>query len=103
MLEQNLYIKLIEKGKLFLMTNPLVPSKTECEIEDLFPRAVLEHKIDDKTFSREDNYDTEKHYGKKRFAEYILSNYQKVDFSEFRPLLSALNTVVELQQNSAEV
>lgn len=52
------------------------------------------HQINGKKFCRKDNYDIEKYYGKEIFSQYILSNYEEIDFSGFRPLLDTLNFVV---------
>ncbi|HAA8268544.1 TPA_asm: RNA-directed DNA polymerase, partial [Listeria monocytogenes] len=40
------------EGSLYLLMNPLVKNKKECEIEDLFDEATLNHKINGKKFSR---------------------------------------------------
>lgn len=93
-LQSNLYLKLQEKGNVYVLTNPLVDGDKECEIECLFSKEVLGHRINGKEFSRKDKYDTEKCYGKEIFSQYISSNYEKIDFSGFRPLLDALNFVV---------
>lgn len=90
-----LYVQLVPNSKLFLLTNPLISGKAECEIEDLFPQDVLEHKIDGKTFTREDRYDVKKYYGKEIFSKYVSRNYKNIDFSKFRALLDALNLIVD--------
>lgn len=93
-LKANLYVKLLEKGNVFLLTNPLTRNKPECEIEDLFSDKALEHEIDGKTFCRSSSYDIQTHYGKEIFSKYVSDSYKSIDFSGFRPLLNALNTVV---------
>ena len=82
-------------SKLFLLTNPLMPGKAECEIEDLFTADLLNLVLGGKTFSRKDKPDKDKHYGKEIFSEYVLANYQSIDFQGFIPLLDALNSIVE--------
>lgn len=98
--KKDLYIQLVPNSKLFLLTNPLVSGKAECEIEDLFPQDVLAHKIDGKTFTREDRYDIQKYYGKEIFSKYVSRNYKDIDFSEFRGLLNALNFITEQQKST---
>lgn len=93
--EEQLSIKLIDNGNIFLITNPLVNGKSECEIEDLFNIETLEHKINGKTFSRKDGYDTEKHYGKDIFSKYISKNYKYIDFSGFKIVLDNINRIKE--------
>lgn len=95
-LQNNLYLKLQENGNVYLLTNPLVDGEKECEIESLFSKETLEHEIKGKKFCPKDHYDTQKYYGKEIFSQYVSSNYEKIDFSKFRPLLDALNSVVTL-------
>lgn len=93
-LKNNLFTS-IDKGNLFLVTNPLMFGKSECEIEDLFLPETLNHKILDKAFSRNSNFDTSKYYGKDRFSKYIATNYKNIDFTNFKFLLNTINTIIE--------
>ncbi|MBS7333402.1 MAG: retron Ec67 family RNA-directed DNA polymerase/endonuclease [Weeksellaceae bacterium] len=91
-LKEKYQVKL--QDNLFLMTNPLVENKAECEIEDLFHDAVLKTIIGGKIFSREKNADPNKYYGKEIFSNYIMRNYSNIDFSNFKPMLENLNEIV---------
>lgn len=91
-LSSNLGINII--SNLFLLTNPLVKSMPECEIEDLFNDDTLSYTIGGKSFSRDSNFDSSKFYGKEIFSKYISRNYKDIDFSEFKPLLEKLNDMV---------
>lgn len=86
--------KLIDNGKLFLATHQLMNNKKESEIEDLFDSNVLEHKINGKSFSKNSDFDIDKYYGKDYFSKYIASNYENINFSEFRPLLDNINEII---------
>ena len=99
-LKDTLQLKLLPESKLFLLTNPLVSGKAECEIEDLFSTDLLGLVLGGKTFSRKDKPDKDKHYGKEIFSEYVLTNYQSIDFQGFIPLLDALNSIVESSNTS---
>lgn len=101
--KEDLYLQLVPNSKLFLLTNPLVPGKAECAIEDLFPQDVLAHQIGGKTFSREEGYDIKKHYGKEIFSKYVIHNYKDIDFSGFRGLLNALNLIAERQKSASRM
>jgi Reverse transcriptase (RNA-dependent DNA polymerase). len=90
-----LSIKLIDSSNLFLLTNPLVGVKSECEIEDLFNTETLENTINGKSFSRESKFDINRYYGKEKFSEYIYSNYKNIDFSGFKSMLDNLNQIIE--------
>lgn len=79
---------------LYLVINPLVKEKNECEMEDLFDNALLSTTIDGKRFSREKDFDKSIFYGKSIFSEYIMKNYRTIDFSEFTPILDDLNSII---------
>lgn len=53
---------------LYLLTVPLIGGKSECDIEDLFDKTTLSRKINGKEFTKKDNYDTSKYYGKDIFS-----------------------------------
>ena len=63
--------------------------------KDLFFSEVLEHKINEKSFSRADSYDINAYYGKENFFKYVADNYKNIDFSRFRPFLHFLTTVIK--------
>lgn len=93
-LEKELFINVIDNGNLFLLTNQLIDDNKESEIENLFNKKTLEHKINGKTLSLSDNYDISKHYGKDRFSKYISNNYKDIDFTAFKLILDNLNKIV---------
>lgn len=101
-LQKDFRLKLLPDSSLFLLTNPLIAGKSDCEIEDLFDPTLLETTLGGKTFSRKDEYNTDMHYGKKIFSEYVLANYRTIDFHGFIPLLNALNNIVESCKSSTE-
>lgn len=96
-LRKELYLKVFDNGNLYLLTNPLIPGKKECEIEYLIPEETHAHVIDGKTLCLKDQYDTQKYYGKEIFSKYILNNFEQIDFSGFRPLLDGLNLIIQQQ------
>lgn len=89
-LKEHLHIQLIPDSKLFVVTPPLVGSKEECEIEDLFTDELLLLNLEGKTFCRKDKFDNSKYFGKEIFSQYVYENYQKIDFSGFIPLLDVI-------------
>lgn len=97
LLQRDLSIRLVEGSKLYLVTVPLVCGKAECEIEDLFTQETLDTELGGRHFTREDSYDKSAFYGKDTFSKYIYSNYETIDFSNFRPLLDALHKIVQGQ------
>ncbi len=86
--------KLSKNSNLYLLTNPLVNNKAECEIEHLFDKNTLSHKINGRSFSLKDA-DKNKYYNKDIFSKYVYANYKTIDFSNFKPLLNNLNKIVK--------
>ncbi|MFD1139016.1 retron Ec67 family RNA-directed DNA polymerase/endonuclease [Paenibacillus sp. PDC88] len=93
LLEIDYIVKLI--GNLYLLTVPLVKGKEECDVEDLFDNTVLSHTISGRIFTKEDNYDVSKYYGKDIFSKYILKNYNNINFNDFKPILDNISQVVD--------
>lgn len=93
-LQTNYYCQIGYKENLYIVTNPLTRGKQQSEIEELFPDDILNHEIDGKSFSLK-NPNSAKHYSKEIFSKYILDNYQKIDFTNFRPLLDALSKIID--------
>lgn len=98
-LKENLYINICDN--LYLCTYQLNNKEAcEIEIEDLFPADVLEHEINGRKFSKKDSTHDNEFYGKNEFSQYVYSNYESIDFSNFISLLSAINEIIELYPNN---
>ena len=66
----------------------------EAEIESMFSFETRSVVLGGKTLSLASDFDENKHYGKDHFSNYVLANYETIDFSGFRPFLDALKSVV---------
>ena len=98
-LKENLYINICDN--LYLCTYQLNNKEAcEIEIEDLFPADVLKHEINGRKFSKKDSTHDNGFYGKNEFSQYVYSNYESIDFSNFISLLSAINEIIELYPNN---
>ena len=98
-LKENLYINICDN--LYLCTYQLNNKEAcEIEIEDLFPADVLEHEINGRKFSKKDSTHDNGFYGENEFSQYVYSNYESIDFSNFISLLSAINEIIELYPNN---
>lgn len=98
-LKENLYINICDN--LYLCAYQLNNKEAcEIEIEDLFPADVLEHEINGRKFSKKDSTHDNGFYGKNEFSQYVYSNYESIDFSNFISLLSAINEIIELYPNN---
>jgi 5S rRNA maturation endonuclease (ribonuclease M5) len=68
----------------------------ETEIEDYFSTEVLEAKVEGKSFSRDENFEKDKYYGKSIFARKVVKSLQKSeDFKGFSPLLKEIEHIIE--------
>ena len=97
-LSSNLVFKIIDQSNLYVLTNPMPNNKNESEIEDLFDSNTLSHKISGKSFSLDDKADKNKYYGKEIFSKYIASDYQSIDFINFKPMLNKIVEVINTFQ-----
>ncbi|MBO4471329.1 MAG: retron Ec67 family RNA-directed DNA polymerase/endonuclease [Clostridia bacterium] len=95
-LQQKLSLRLLASGNLYLLTNPLVDNKDECEIELLFTEETRGIKLEGKSLClEEESFEKSNSYGKNIFSNYILQHYNEIDFSRFIPLLNALSSIIK--------
>lgn len=99
-LRKNGYFKIHNDCNIYCVATPLVREKTECEIEDLFDKETLEVKIKGKSFSRKPEPAGNESFGKEEFAKYIYSNFQSIDFSNFKELFNSILSVIEDFKNT---
>ena len=80
---------------LYVVKTPeLGPKGTSC-IEDLFDAATLAEKLEGKSLSRLDKFDSAKFYGKFDFADRVVrAKFKTIDFKRFVPLLDRLVSVL---------
>ncbi|CAB3839319.1 hypothetical protein LMG26686_01367 [Achromobacter mucicolens] len=84
----------IEKN-LYIIPTPLGPEGQQTAIEDFFDKAVLDEQLNGKSFSRDDDFDKSKFYGKAAFSrDVVLKNREKIDFQGFDSILSRINSVL---------
>lgn len=79
---------------LYVLTNQLIGEAEENEIEDLFDKKTLEHKIGGKSFSKKSISEKNNFYGKEIFSKYVLDNFENIDFENFRPMLNNLSRII---------
>ena len=78
-------------ANLFLHTIPLVNGLEECEIEDLYQKEVLNGTIDGEKFDMNIKDNIDKEFEKRKFSEYVVKHYRKIDFSKFLPILDSIS------------
>jgi len=80
---------------LYAVPTPIPPSKTQSRIEDFFDAQIRGTVIDGKTFSEQNDFDTDTCYGKIVFAHKVIKpNADTIDFNGFRPLLANIVAVI---------
>lgn len=84
---------------LYLLTHQLINSTKENELEDLFDKNTLSKSINNKTFCKYNKFDTKKYYGKEIFSQFIISNYNNINFKNFKPLLDNIVRIVKDYEN----
>jgi hypothetical protein len=83
---------------LYAVPTPIQPNKTQSKIEDFFDGNTRSTAIDGKTFSEQNDFDPDRHYGKIVFAQKVIApNAATIDFTGFRPLLT--NIVAAITQH----
>lgn len=80
---------------LYIVKTPLIGDKKESKIEDFFDSKTLSKTLGSKTFTAENKFDKEQHYGKRKFAEIIIKqNHKEIDFSNFKKIIDLFNDVI---------
>ena len=94
-LQQDHHIRLSSDNHLYLLTHQFIRTDSS-EIEDLFNDQTLKIKINNKMFDR-NSKESKSHntFGKHVFSQYINDNYLTVDFTNFKPMLNALVSIID--------
>lgn len=83
-------------NNLYLIKTPHIGTVKETYIEMLFDQEWLDYKLENKTFSPDNNADSTKHYGKVAFAKNVIAkNFAEINFNSFKPLLDRLLKVIQ--------
>ena len=80
---------------MYAVPTPTLSGQSSSKIEDLFDENIKETVINGKTFNAGNNFDVDKHYGKRVFAHKVVRpNAEKIDFSGFRELLRNISAAI---------
>ena len=83
------------------MPTPIVADAEESKIEDCFDTKIKGTVINGKTFSDGNNFDINKHYGKKVFAHKVVRpQADTIDFTGFRQLLTNVVAAIDAHKVS---
>lgn len=83
-------------GNLYVVPTPLLPGLEKTAIEDFFDAPTLATVVNGKTFSKKNEYDGSKHYGKADFAhEVVAKTANVIDFKHFALILNRIVEVID--------
>lgn len=81
---------------MYAVPTPIPVDGAASKIEDFFGDAIKATVINGKTFNAGNNFDTDKHYGKRVFAHKVVRpKANEIDFSGFRPLLTNILAAID--------
>lgn len=81
---------------LYLVKTPERGEDSKSSVEDFFPAALLDAKIDGKVFNRDKEHEAPGEYGKVVFAERVVRQQAgPADFLGFAPILTRIEKVIE--------
>ncbi len=87
---------------LYIVKTPEDGSKNTC-IEDMFPKKVLETKLNGKKFNPASKINSTEEYSKEVFAKSVVkARADEIDFSGFDPLLERICTVIKNHAETVE-
>lgn len=84
-------------ANVYAVFTPIVTPKANSSIEDFFEPALLETKIDGKSFNRNnEGLDENKEYSKVIFAKQVVRpNIAKINFDKFDPILARIESAIQ--------
>lgn len=81
-----------------MVVTPLVSGHDQTDIEMLFDKEVQEIEIDGRKLDKTGNKNKDKFFNKDVFSHYIMKNYERINFDNFRPMLDDICNIMELYQ-----
>lgn len=82
------------QDNLYMLVTPLINEYDQTDIEMLFDEDVQNIVIDGRALDKSGKKDKEKYFNKDIFSQYIMKNYKKINFDNFRPMLDDIRKIV---------
>lgn len=83
-------------SNLYVVPTPFDEYGGQTDIECFFTEDILSRQLNGRTFSKKDEKDSSKYYNKATFSlQVVARGAAKIDFSNFRPLLTRITDVIE--------
>ena len=96
-----MYNKRVKKS-IFILSTPKEKNEDKSDIESLLYKDDIPI-LSEREFTREENFDPQKFYGKNELSNYVQQNYKSINFDKFKPLLDKLNEYVTLYNKELQV
>lgn len=90
------------QDNMYMVVTPLVSDFEYTDIEMLFDKEIQDMEIDGRKLDKTGKKDKEKYFNKDFFSHYIMKNYEKISFDNFRPMLDDIRRIVELYRKEAK-
>jgi hypothetical protein len=85
---------------LYVVLTPVVAANQQSVIEDCFTQQTKNLVINNKSFSAANDYDSDTHYGKSTFAQYIEEHAASVDLTGFADTLARISAAIDAHQKA---
>lgn len=96
-----MYNKRVKKS-IFILSTPKEKNEDKSDIESLLYKDDIPI-LSEREFTREENFDPQKFYGKNELSNYVQQNYKSINFDKLKPLLDKLNEYVTLYNKELQV
>lgn len=90
------------QDNMYMVVTPLVSDYEYTDIEMLFDKEIQDMEINGRKLDKTGKKDKEKYFNKDIFSHYIMKNYEKISFDNFRPMLDDIRRIVELYRKEAK-
>lgn len=87
------------QDNLYMMVTPLVEGSEQTDIEMLFDEDIQNIEIDGRILDKTGTKNKNEYFNKDIFSQYIMKNYDKINFVRFKPIFENLDKIITLYQS----
>lgn len=96
LLKENNWVHI--QDNLYMVVTPLVEGSDQTDIEMLFDEDVQNIEIDGRILDKTGTKNKKEYFNKDIFSQYIMKNYDKINFVRFKPIFENLEKIITLYQ-----
>ena len=86
------------QDNLYMMVTPLVEGSEQTDIEMLFDEDIQNIEIDGRILDKTGTKNKNEYFNKDIFSQYIMKNYDKINFVRFKPIFENLDKIIAVYQ-----